>query len=169
MNTGGDDSNDFSSLNVSSLNSIGSSTVAKFDYLLDQIQQIKGCFHEEEEATYSLSSPVLSLNERRLSDGETTLPSLEWDLGDILDYNENGLQCDVDLRNEFIDADALSHLIFNKDFVLNEEKLFIMQKQFRNVKHRLKYLTRNRRRNQFNLDSLNYKTNRDSAFFEEFS
>ena len=170
-----EESNDFSSLNLSSMNSIGSSTVAKFDYLLDQIQQIKDCVNDSFDDVRNYDSHDKVLFERRLSDGEFTLPSLEWDLGDIPDYNENVIPDNDELKNSLIydnviDADTLSQLIFNKDFILNEEKLFIMKKQFRSVKHRLKYFSKNsyRRRNQ-NMDSLNYRINRDSAFFEDFS
>ncbi|XP_046920630.2 uncharacterized protein LOC124500584 [Dermatophagoides farinae] len=90
-------SNDFLSLNLSPLNSIGTGTVAKLDGMLNEVQEIKMYVNDScnEIGWFTGSSGQLRKNQqsaeffntlhRRVSDGEitTSLPSLEWDLSDI--------------------------------------------------------------------------------------
>jgi len=169
------------SLAFSSLSSNESSTVAKFDYLLDQVQQIKYCLADSYDELPQLQTSNYSLTERRLSDGEVTLSSLdqmslEWDLGDLPLFAEHSTRDEFHRfggkkqsflynvkYNGIIDPEVLSQIIFNKDFDF-KEKIY----DGINLK---KYLTP--LRNQLSLkyrDNLNsalYRSNRDSAFFEE--
>lgn len=180
-NTPFDDSIDLSSITFSSLNSIGSSTVAKFDYLLDQVQQIKDCMDDSYCELHGFQSPSCShvRNERRLSDGEMTMPSLEWDLGDTPLDQEN--LCDDGFHhfggkkqsflynvkyNGIIDGEVLSQFIFNKDFDFKDRIYDRMnvKSYFASLRHQLKSSSMATHRS---IDAARHRVNRDSAFFEE--
>ena len=180
-----DDSADLSSLSLSSLNSIGSSTVAKFDYLLDQVQQIKDSMNDEYCELHGFQSPdCSSFAERRMSEGEFTMPSLEWDLGDtplvhdeqLVDdgYHHFGGKKQSFLYNvkynRVVDSEYLAQIIFNKDFDFKDRIYDTVQvkQYFSSLRHRLRRSSMNSKRKfSSNLDSSNYRSNRDSAFFEE--
>lgn len=182
-----DDSADLSSLTLSPLNSIGSSTVAKFDYLLDQVQELKESIDDEYGELHGFQSPnCSSFAERRLSDGELsiTMPSLEWDLGDtplvqeeqLFDdgYHHFGGKKQTFLYNvkfnRVVDHEYLEQIIFNKDFDF-KDRIYdrIQVKQYlSSLRHRLRRSSMNcQRKCTTNLNSSSYRSNRDSAFFEE--
>lgn len=90
--------NEPESISWSPLNSIGTSTVARIDRLLEQVAEIKEEIAEDDEILADFnhprdrqfqlpsSSPSLAVLDRRcrqLSESELTLPSLEWDLNDL--------------------------------------------------------------------------------------
>ncbi|KAH9413839.1 hypothetical protein DERP_009437 [Dermatophagoides pteronyssinus] len=209
--------NDYSSINLSPLNSIGNCTLAKLEGMLDDVEEIKMYVNDScnEIGWYTGGAggqtEFINILQRRVSDGEitTSLPSLEWDLNDInFDSNHNvddndsfddgqssNINFDFDEQNSqqqqnssttnenysnLIDNETLSRIIFNKNFEFKDEQFFRSKKQFINLKQRLKFLTksqqqqhqRNHRNNgnhrfNNNINSNNYRSNRDSAFFED--
>lgn len=99
--------NEPESISLSPLDSIGTSTVARFDRLLEQVTEIKEGIAEDDEIladfnqkncepqlpSSSPSSYVFDRHCRQLSESELTLPSLEWDLNDLnLDEDETNNQ-----------------------------------------------------------------------------
>lgn len=165
------DSNDYSSLNLSPLNSIGTGTLAKLDNMLDEVAEIRMFVNDscnELQLFNDLDdSQIFNLtfsNSRRISDGELTLPSLEWDLNDVNfeDLDEESRRslyafeskgslrnsqinnCDPVTNNSIIniDLESLSKIIFNKDFEFKDERFFKMKKQYLTMKQRLKLMSR---------------------------
>ena len=137
-----------------------------------------------------------SLYERRQSEGELTLPSLEWDSGDtaLAYYNDDDDNSIIDegenddpfhhfggkkqtflynvKYNGIIDTEILSQIIFNKDYEFRDSiyDRIKLKKHLASLRHQLMISSKNysyHNRNGGNINSTSYRSNRDSAFFEE--
>lgn len=185
------DSNDYSSLNLSPLNSIGTGTLAKLDNMLDEVAEIRMFVNDSCNELQLFNdfddSQIFNLtfnNSRRISDGELTLPSLEWDLNDVNfeDLDEESRRSFFALEskssssqnqqiNTFdpvtnnsiinIDLESLSKIIFNKDFEFKDERFFKMKKQYLTMKQRLKLMSRGHMRQRTSVNNNENVTNRN--------
>lgn len=177
-----DECYDLSSLCLSPPSSLGASTMAKFDYLLDQVEQIKQNIAEPSPLVncrqLSPSQPTTSRGLVRRSASELTLASLEWDVGDLPMSNDGYYFTSEDRThlsvrkkeiflkdikyNDIIDAEMLAQVLFNHDFDIEEDRIFKVKKQYTCMKHQLKYLSKT-----YYTKLSQCRSNRDSAYFEE--
>ncbi|KAF7495702.1 hypothetical protein SSS_08542 [Sarcoptes scabiei] len=197
--------NDYSSLHLSPLNSIGNTTLNRLEQMLDEVAEIKLYMNDSfnELQYFNIADHTRAIDYRRLSEGELTSLSLEWDINDINFDDDNNDDKDESITADNNDEDRrleerfsnerlvrndnpinlnlleeqLSTIIFNKDFEFKEEKFFRMKKQSIFLKQRLRSMIsdnhqsasrlHNASPNDRSSNNFNYRTNRDSAFFEE--